>query len=185
MRPGGPYEPANGLCAHERAIRRQNEEAGRSLWQLTHPSSQRRVHAEPVVRVEDVSEGVRVQLGSQAVGFVAKHHDRFDPHVAEGVSRARDGGNAVEGQQQLGRAHSHGEARGEHHGACVCTGHAPLARTLIISATMLMASSAGVSAPMEIPIGVWMRSMSLCANPSSASALKMCLRFVVLPMRPM
>ncbi len=42
---------------------------------------------------------------------------------------------------------------------------------------MLIASSAGVSAPIESPIGVWMRSMSASGKPCSASAVTMWVAF--------
>ena len=87
-RAGRPQQTADGLDAHERAIRRQDEEAPHAIRQVAHPPSQRRVHAERVLRVEDMPEALRVEDRSHTLRLVAEHDDGLDPHVAEALRGA-------------------------------------------------------------------------------------------------
>ncbi len=57
-------------------------------------------------------------------------------------------------------------------------------RAWTISAAMLTASSAGVSAPMARPTGEWMRPMASSSKPPSRSAASIFARFERLAMRP-
>ncbi|OPZ42954.1 MAG: hypothetical protein BWY94_01987 [Actinobacteria bacterium ADurb.BinA094] len=59
------------------------------------------------------------------------------------------------------------------------------ARTWIISATMLTASSSGVSAPMSSPMGEWTRLSAPSSMPPSRNAAIMRVLLLRLAMRPM
>ena len=124
--------------------------------------------------------------GRHLVAAMPRHDDDVvDTGAGEGADRPLEQRAPLDLEQRLELAHARGATGREDDRREPLHAQASAPdRTWTISATMLTASSAGVSAPIDRPMGEWIRAMASSPKPASRSAACMRARLERLAMTP-